>query len=121
VTASQDLDKPTPPAPRRRLRLFRRPASAPGADDARALAAANRRIVHLEMELAARQRRLDRLAGQYAPPCWHDARLRAAEVENMRLQIEHAEDYAHMRGLLEQARAANGDLPARDDEPGGGR
>jgi hypothetical protein len=117
VTTSQGLDKFAP----RRRGPRRRAAPAPGADDARALAAANRQILRLEMDKAGLQRRVDRFAGQCAPPCRHAARLEAAEVEMLRLQTEQSDVYAHIRDVLDKARAANAESPARADETGGGR
>jgi len=113
----QHQDNPAPP---RWTRLFRRPDPAPGVDDTRALAAANRRIVQLEMQNAGLQNRLDRHAGQCTPPCWHAARLEAAEVELLRLQAEQHDVYAHIRDVLDKARAANAEHPARADENGAG-
>lgn len=115
---SQHLDKLEPP---RWTRLFRRPPPAPGADDARALAAANLRILQLEMDKAGLQRRADRAAGQCAPPCWHAERLEAAEVANLRLQAEQSDVYSHIRDVLDKARAANAEIPARVDGDGDGR
>ena len=106
MTTSQDLDKAAPP-PRRWSRFLRR-ASPPGADDGRALLAANRRIVHLEMQNAVLQRRVDRAAGQCTPPCWHAQRLEAAQMANLRMQAQHSDVYAHMRAVLEKLREANG-------------
>lgn len=115
---SQHPDKIAPP---RWARLFRRPAPEPGADDARALAAANRHIVRLEMDKAGLQNRLDRQAGQCTPPCWHAARLEAAEVKLLRLQADQDDLYAHIRDVLDKARAANAEAPSRTDEAGGPR
>lgn len=114
---SQDPDKIAPP---RWARLFRRPAPVPGADDARALAAANLRILQLEMDKAGLQRRVDRFSGQCTPPCWHAARLEAAEVAMLRLQSEQADLYAHIRDVVDKARAANAEVERRG-ENGAGR
>lgn len=112
---SQHLNKTSP------FRWRRRPAPVPGADDARALAAANRRIVQLESQNAVLQNRIDRHAGQCTPPCWHAARLEAAEVELLCLRAEQADVYAHIRGVLDKAREANAEHTARGDEAGGPR
>jgi hypothetical protein len=118
VTTSQHLDKLAPP---RWTRLFRRPPPVPGVDDARALAAANLRILQLEMDKATLQSRVDRLAGQCTPPCWHAASLEAAEVAKLRLRAEQDNIYAHIRDVLDKARAANSETPARADGDGGSR
>jgi len=60
----------------------------PGADDARALAAANRHIVRLETTVASLRHRLDRLAGQCAPPCPHELRQHDLEFQALCLAAE---------------------------------
>lgn len=70
------------------------------------------------MQTATLQRHLDRAAGQCTPPCWHAAHLDAARTENRRLQTEQADAYAHLRDILDKARAANEAGPGRADENG---
>jgi hypothetical protein len=116
VTTSQGIDKSPP-----RLRWPRRRAApTPGVDDARALAAANLRILQLEMSNATLLRRADRLAGQCAPPCWHAERLAAAELEILQLQVQHGDVYHHVLGVLDKVRATNAGHPARDEPDGSG-
>lgn len=114
MTTSQHLDKAAPP--RRWPRFLRRASPPPGADDGRALLAANRRIVHLEMQNAVLQRRIDRAAGQCTPPCWHAQHLEAAQVENLRLRAEQDDVYARLRDVLDKLRAANDAGPAAGPE-----
>lgn len=109
MTTSQDLDKAAPPFrrwPRFRRRASPVPAPLPG-DDAWAFYAANRRIVQLESQNAVLQNRVDRYAGQCAPPCWHEQQLDAARLENLRLEAQHADIHAHIRDVLDKVRAAN--------------
>lgn len=117
VTTSQHLDK-TPPS--RWRAVFRRAAPVAGADDARALALANRRILQLEMTTAALRHRLDRSAGKCAAPCWHAARLQEAESAILRLRTEHADVYHRMRRVLGELKYTS-PAQARGEESGGGR
>lgn len=73
------------------MRIIRRPSAPPGADDARALAAANRHIVRLETTVTSLQHHLDRLAGQCAPPCPHELREHDLEFQNLCLTAERDE------------------------------
>jgi hypothetical protein len=91
------------------MRLLRR-TPPPGADDARALAAANRRILQLETTAVTMRYRLDRMAGQCAPPCPHRLRLTDAELAILRLLAERDEFRGRLDGVLAQLRA----LPAPD-------
>lgn len=79
---------------------LRRPPSRPGADDARALAAANRHIVRLETTVTSLQHRLDRLAGQCAPPCPHELRQADLEFQALCLTAERDELTERMRAAV---------------------
>lgn len=87
------------------LRRRRPPTAGPPGDVAdleRALAVANRRVVLLEMDKATLRNRLDRMAGQCAPPCPHKLRLEEAEFANLRMQTEHEDVYAGIRAAMDR-------------------